>query len=633
MTSSVSSSKGRLTPTSRLRMYRGSVPALTGAAAASLNLSVPGVVTVTRASEASYQTGVETDATGSFLAWAPNNTLRIQNRIPGRDAIFVEGARTNQIFYSENSLQFGTNAWQDFGGTKTAGQAAPDGGTDAVRWLTTSGAGGFGENNPRVFGANVRNAASYFIRRGSTSDNESGGNIYRSVSGRVFPADGVARNVWRRLTYNTLMNVELQSIQPVIGFPVGGPPGGIRDAIPWGMQSENGTFVSSYIRTSGATAARAVDTAMISSGNVPSWMRSGAFQFIISPECSGDEFVLHATEMTLFAWGTGTGNRIALILDAGVPKLRVVQGGVTMVTSTALAWSNWQDITITLDSARGYLVVTGANGGNDVYVGTPWTMPGGDLYVGNVSTSATPYFGEFLPSINQQQSVVLTPLTFVSGAAVVWRGDQGITLSGGAISAVADQSGGANNATQGTGSKRPLYALGGIVTDGADDQLDSTALSNFITASTFTVYLAFVPLSWTGTADLASANLNNCVLGDADAYFGISLRNVAGSEVMCWASAAGVYVGATIPATLNTPMVVCFRSEGGTLYVSSNGGTEVTASGGSVTLLTGIMRLGLGSAGGLYANARVLSMLAYKTSHTPAEIAQNVAKLRNLWNF
>ncbi len=399
-----SASRGRLTPTDRVRMFRGAVPVVAGSPTGSVDLSAGGLVTTVRASEASYQTGPESN--GTFLSWAANNVLRIQNRVAGRNAIFVEGARTNQLLYSEDTTQFGANMWQNFGGTQTTAQASPDGTADAVRWVTPNGSGGFGEQNPRAFGANIRNVASYYLRRGAAADNESGGNIYRSVSGRIFPADGIARDPWRRLIFNTLMNVELQSAQPIIGFAVGGPAAGLRDAIAWGIQSENGTFVSSYIRTVGAAATRIADVAKIAAASVPTWMQTGAFQFTTAPECTSAEFLLHATEMTLFAWGLGVTNRVALVVDGGVAKLRVFVGGSAVLTTTALTWtSNWQDLTILLNFPAGSVTISGATTGNGVYTGTPWIMPGGDLYVGNVSTSATPYFGEFLPTITQQQFV------------------------------------------------------------------------------------------------------------------------------------------------------------------------------------------------------------------------------------
>lgn len=225
--------------------------------------------------------------------------------------------------------------------------------------------------------------------------------------------------------------------------------------------------------------------------------------------------------------------------------------------------------------------------------------------------------------------------TIVPGATAWWSAaNPDNTISGGtAVVTYADKSGNSRTITQGTASKRPVYGTGtGDTFDGTDDQLDGTTWGALFAAATHTYYVAFTPLAWSTTAALSSAHLNHGLTGDNGAYLGVSLRNVAGSEVMLWV-ADGVYKGVTLPATLNTPMVVTWRHSGGTLYGSVNGGAEVSAACGDINAsgLGRVVRLGIGFS--VYANFKFLEGATYNTSHSAAEIAHNVATMRGKWGF
>jgi hypothetical protein len=211
----------------------------------------------------------------------------------------------------------------------------------------------------------------------------------------------------------------------------------------------------------------------------------------------------------------------------------------------------------------------------------------------------------------------------VAGSTAHWHiQNPSNTVSAGKVVTFADASGNGRTITQGTSSKQPTDTPNTYATfDGTDDQLDTPVATwgNVITASAHTIYLAVTPLAWSTTAAMSSAHTNHGMLADNAAYLGMSLRNVAGSEVN---------KGVTLPATLNTPMVITWRHSGGTVYGSVNGGAEVSAACGDVNAsgLLRPLRLGIGFA--VYANFRFFECVTYNTSHSAGDIAQTVSAIR-----
>ena len=342
-------------------------------------------IVCTRSTEASYQTGAETDGSSSFLAWASANVLRVQNR-GSRNAIFVEGSRTNTILRSREM----TNAAWTAGNMTQAGNDAN--GVDAT-----------------LVAARFTGTGSQFsARQAITIASGSVGSVWaRAVSGSqpirmnyMFPTGTRATQ--------TLTTTYARHVGPV-ATPTSGTfyvhdcsIGGNTSIYADGAQVEAGQFATSLIRTSASTVTRSADACVIASASIPSWLRSGKWQCTISLECTSAEFIAAATEMTLFAFSTGTNDRISLVLDSGSMKVRVVQGGVTKVTTGAItATSRYLDITLTFDAAAGSVTVAGATTGNGTTTATAWTMQSGDVYVGNGSGGTTPYFGEILPTVSE----------------------------------------------------------------------------------------------------------------------------------------------------------------------------------------------------------------------------------------
>ena len=118
-------------------------------------------------------------------------------------------------------------------------------------------------------------------------------------------------------------------------------------------------------------------------------MRSGSWVVVIAPRRASTEAADTSTE-TLFAFGSGTDNRAHI--DSS-NRVVVREGGVDVVTTGALTWSADQAITLTFDAALGSVTVAGATTGDGTTTDTAWTMPTGDVQVGNDAALGTAFFG------------------------------------------------------------------------------------------------------------------------------------------------------------------------------------------------------------------------------------------------
>lgn len=223
--------------------------------------------------------------------------------------------------------------------------------------------------------------------------------------------------------------------------------------------------------------------------------------------------------------------------------------------------------------------------------------------------------------------------TPVAGYTLRLQADVEITPAGGPVTTWGN-TGTTSNITQATSGSRPTIDGGGVLFDGTDDVLASgPTLGDIIDADGFAIFVAFTPIAWSTTASLSSAHLNHGIVADVGAWFGISMRNVAGSEIMCWSVDLPSYKGVTLPGTLGAKHVVCYRYDGATIYASVNGGVEVSAACGNInaTALTQSLRFGRGHTN--YANVRVFEVLAYDSSLSAPDVAANIAGIKGDWGI
>jgi len=305
-------------------------------------------------------------------------------RVLGDGSLYVEGARTNLVSASEGYT--GVNA----AATATAdASSAPDGTTTADR-RTATGNGGYIRNDAAV-AASVDHALSLWAKYVS---GDTGNDIRGSSTG--FPgvqpiAAFTATSSWVR------HSVAATGVAAATGQIRCVEDGASNNAVVnlWGWQAEAGAFTSQLIETSGSASTRLADDAVIEDADVPAAMRSGAFKITIKPRRASTQANDTSTG-TLLAFGSGLDNRIFINASNEVV---VREGGVDVVTTGALTWTADLAITLTFDATAGTVVVAGATTGNGTTTTTAWTMPSGDVQVGNDAALGTAFFGSISPPV------------------------------------------------------------------------------------------------------------------------------------------------------------------------------------------------------------------------------------------
>lgn len=174
-----------------------------------------------------------------------------------------------------------------------------------------------------------------------------------------------------------------------------------------------------------------------------------------------------------------------------------------------------------------------------------------------------------------------------------------------------DQSGGARNLTAST-TARPeaaaavLHGRDVVRFDGSNDLLAGAALSNFITASAWTIYCV---ARWRSVASLvgaASPWTHDAVLGDASGYLALTAKQAAtyGSDQAITVQGYNFDGSADVvsaSATQNVWYLLRLRLSGGNLGLRvGRAGSEVTTASGNTQVLTGALRLGRGNAASVF---------------------------------
>lgn len=222
--------------------------------------------------------------------------------------------------------------------------------------------------------------------------------------------------------------------------------------------------------------------------------------------------------------------------------------------------------------------------------------------------------------------------TPVAGYTMRLRADTEITPAGGPVSTWGN-TGTTVDVTQATSGARPTINGSGVLFDGTDDVLASgPILGDIIDADGFVIFAAFTPIAWSTTATMGNAHLNHGIIG-ASSWFGLSMRNVAGAELMLWSVELPNYKGVTLPATLGAKHVVCYRYDGTNIYGSVNGGTEVSAACGNVAAGALATALSFGKGYSVFGNVRVFEVLAYDSSLSAPDVAANIAGLKSDWGI
>lgn len=339
-----------------------------------LNLLVGG--TFTRASEGSYLIGAPTDGSTPFLAWAPDNERRIEDRGDGLGSmLLIEGARTNYLLQSRQQ----TNAaW--IAGTATEVENAvngPDATLLAESIVATSGQIS-NRQTPTVAAGRV--CVSVWARAIAGTVNhqmlflESGGLLSASV--------GVRSTTWSRAEVNVASTGTTAGLIPVDArdwSAVGGQAATAQSLYADLPQVEIGTFPSSPIRTTTAAVTRAVDVLSFPSGQYPVSFLTRGFRLTFVPDATNAEIVASGLNWSLAGFDTDL-SFLAFVNLAGNLTAHLTGPGAATIVQPAITFSRGQAMTFEVRPLAGTLTISGATTGNGIHVGSgfAWTPGASD---------------------------------------------------------------------------------------------------------------------------------------------------------------------------------------------------------------------------------------------------------------
>jgi hypothetical protein len=159
-----------------------------------------------------------------------------------------------------------------------------------------------------------------------------------------------------------------------------------------------------------------------------------------------------------------------------------------------------------------------------------------------------------------------------------------LATSGSTVTSLKDQSGNSRDLAQLSGANLPTVAtVGGIAALSFDNTMvmsSNTAMTNFISASTGYMIASVKPTAFP-TNNAAQYN-NSAIMQGATQNAGMTVRANGGSPLY-YAGNDPNYLSASIAA--NTPYVLEWRHEGGTLYQRVNGAGETSITSGNSSSL------------------------------------------------
>jgi hypothetical protein len=184
-----------------------------------------------------------------------------------------------------------------------------------------------------------------------------------------------------------------------------------------------------------------------------------------------------------------------------------------------------------------------------------------------------------------------------------------------------DQSGNAQNATQTSATAQPqIVSSGSVLTqnskptikyDGTNDFLSGSAISNFVTASTFSNIAVFNPISLaTNTADMEN---NDCVWMDGIGYVGEYFKSTGGGQLV-----GAIYTAnqklALVTIAANTQYLSFIKLVSNNIEISKNNGAFVTtATGGNIANITNGLTIAKNN---VYSEMNLQELIFYKTDQT-----------------
>lgn len=348
-----------------------------------LDLFDTGIGTFTRASEGSYLTGAPTDGSSAFLAWAPANVRRIENRgdgafaSDGGDALLMDGARTNRLLWSEDL----TNAaWvKSLCSISATNGNAPDGEADADTIAFTADATAQVSQTITGTSDGWRCTVSVWLRAATA----------QSVRLTMLLRDGTeaaalvcaVTTTWQRFQLTALLGtgatVPLMIIRNAADAAA-------RSVLAWGAQAEAGTAwagntASSYIRTTSAHVTRATDVLTYAVGAYPAALLTG-LEVDAAPDYLPAD--AHAAGQGRSIFGIPGTHTLLLSYNTVPDPARLFTDNASKVGG-AFSWAaRGQMMTFGMRPPVGQIIVSGATVGSGTATVAAWTIAAGDLQVG-----------------------------------------------------------------------------------------------------------------------------------------------------------------------------------------------------------------------------------------------------------
>ena len=193
-----------------------------------------------------------------------------------------------------------------------------------------------------------------------------------------------------------------------------------------------------------------------------------------------------------------------------------------------------------------------------------------------------------------------------------------------------DQSGNANDISQSTNGKQPIYATdigdNDVVTasfDGSNDVLSSAvAMTSLMSVSAG--YMVICGLIDAATLDSATTTSNHLLMGEASKNTGLYVRK---GGVLYGVNDDGAIDAPTEHARLLVPFIAELWHDSGTMYCRVNGRDESSATSGDTSSLAGILNIGDLTAGSQALDFKLIAAMTFSSVPSRAERNKMVLRL------
>jgi hypothetical protein len=236
---------------------------------------------------------------------------RVDYKDNSNGSLILEPQRTNLFAYSED---FSQSFWNKASSSVTlTSQIAPNGTSNSVYNLVGTSANLYAGG---VTG--VQHTISFYIKSNGQEKDK-----FKLRLGNNTSVEYTATNEWVRYEYTETPTTS------VFGITTTSAPNNEFDLLVWGGQSEQGSYATSLINTSGSSVTRNADACSITNVADRIGQTEGASYFEYT--CNGSD----GSGQRIFSLrGSSTSNRIAIFDQLGKIRIFVASGGAVQVDST-----------------------------------------------------------------------------------------------------------------------------------------------------------------------------------------------------------------------------------------------------------------------------------------------------------